>query len=851
MAFLIKRLLAGLVKKDPARNRDRKPVLERIVFPAKPGLGVGAKPPVRIFVGTEAAQFRAERVFVWSIAKVRDPARRYEIYLLKDLPGFDRRWWLTGFTAYRFAVPELAEGTGRAIYNDADQIYLADPAELFDTAMQGHGLRSIHPRDTSVMLIDCARMVRVWTLAGARSLRRKRLEAKALAVSGLWGELDAAWNARDGEYVPGQSRLVHFTTLQTQPWLPFPEDYVYWPNPIGALWLELERAAEQAGYQLFDASAPSAGYRDLQPRFRSLKALAADPPSAVVDAESSDLPAVHCLLQRSNVRTVLEFGFISGLTGLAGEPAQQADWVVQCSVPGESPWDGGAARCFDAVLCRRALEYFPDEDLPWLVEKLFTLSDRVLYAQVDDSAPLKRLPDGSTLERPPRSPARWFSCFEQASRRHPGVLWRLVLNTRGAAGRRMEEIRVGGRPVDGAPRVWVLAHSKPGHTTQAIGLAEALAWPYEIKRLQTLPMALLTRWLLQKLGLPAWLGRSRSDELRPPWPDVVLAAGWFPTRVARWLRCENPAMRLVLLGRKNGPAGSSDLLVGCVHFGLPLAANRIETLLPMHSVSAERIRGEVERRPALFGGLPRPRVVALVGGDSKHSRLDTKDAYRLGKDLQAFARQAGGSAIAITSRRTGARAAAALNLGIGAAGYVHEWRKEEPDNPYFAYLGAADVLVVTGDSESMLAEAAATDKPLYIYPLAARNRLWDRFSRWVAHQARVQPRNKRGSVRPQRGLQYLCARLIDRAWVLPPRDTAALYQAMIDQGGAQMFGAPLDLQSRTPFQESAELAARVRNFLGFHDHTAERTARRLTDKPAPVRPANWDYAVEGQAEPAS
>lgn len=848
MALLIKRLLAGLTKQDPARDRNRKPALECVVLPARQDAHGSGKPAVRIFVGTEAAQFRAERVFVWSIARVRDPARRYEIYLLKDLPGFDRRWWLTGFTAYRFAIPELAGGAGRAIYNDVDQIYLTDPAVLFDTAMQGHGYLSIHRRDTSVMLIDCARMAGIWTLAGARRLRRRQLEAKALAIPGLWGQLDCAWNARDGEYAPGRSRLVHFTMLQTQPWLPFPEDYVYWRNPVGAVWSELERAADQAGYQLFDAATPSAGYRALQQRFRRLSRAAAESPPAVASTELADLAAIERLLQQSNARTVLEFGFAAGLTALAdGREQRASDYTVQRSEPGQPPWEEKAERCFDAVLCRRALEYFPDEDLPWLVEKLFALTERVLHAQVDDSAALKRLPDGSVLEIPARRAERWFACFEQASRRHPRVHWRLLLSTRNAAGRRVQEARVGGRLMGGAPRVWVLAHRKPGHTAQAVGLAEAIAWPYEIKRLPAVPWALLARRLRQKLALPARPGQSGGGELRPPWPDVVIAAGWLPTRVARWLHDENPAMRLVLLGRKNGPAGAADLLVSCAHFGLPLAANRIETLLPVHPVSAERLQSELERRPGLFDGFARPRVVALVGGDSKHSRLDTRGAQRLGKELQAFAQEAGGSALAITSRRTGARVAAALKTGIGGAEYVHEWRREEPDNPYFAYLGAADVLVVTGDSESMLAEAAATGKPLYIYPIAERIRLWDRFSRWVARQAQAEIRNKRGSVRPQRGLQYLCARLIDRAWVLPPRDTAALYQAMIERGFARMFGAPLDLQPRIPLCESVELAVRVRDFLGFHDHAP----RRPSAVPQPARPTDPAGAAEQRAGSAS
>ena len=85
---------------------------ERIVLDAEPGSAPSGKPPVRIYVGSEPGQHRAERVFVWSIACVRDRSRRYEIHLMKDLAGFDRTRWLTGFTNYRFMIPHFAGGTG-------------------------------------------------------------------------------------------------------------------------------------------------------------------------------------------------------------------------------------------------------------------------------------------------------------------------------------------------------------------------------------------------------------------------------------------------------------------------------------------------------------------------------------------------------------------------------------------------------------------------------------------------------------------------------------------------------------------------------------------------------------------
>src|SRR5215471_15950892 len=117
----------------PARASRTKP--EIVLLGVARGVTPSGKPPVRIFLGTEPAQYRAERIFIWSVEQARDSARVYEIHLMKDLVGFNRWWWTTGFTNYRLAIPYLAGGRGRAIYNDVDQIYLADPGELFDTEM--------------------------------------------------------------------------------------------------------------------------------------------------------------------------------------------------------------------------------------------------------------------------------------------------------------------------------------------------------------------------------------------------------------------------------------------------------------------------------------------------------------------------------------------------------------------------------------------------------------------------------------------------------------------------------------------------------------------------------------------
>ena len=236
---------------------------ECVVLGVREGMSPSPKPPVRIFLGTELAQYHAERVFFWSVEQVRDPGRIYEIYLMKELVGFDRRGWLTGFTNYRFAIPHFTGGSGKAIYNDVDQVYLGDPGELFDSDLGEYGFFALSDQDTAVMLIDCARMASVWTLAAAQHQRRSFMEAKARTISGLYGRLDPVWHARDAEYIPNYSKLLHYTAIHMQPWQPIPHRYAYQRNPAGQVWFDLERAADAAAYQVFTSAHPSQQYKML------------------------------------------------------------------------------------------------------------------------------------------------------------------------------------------------------------------------------------------------------------------------------------------------------------------------------------------------------------------------------------------------------------------------------------------------------------------------------------------------------------------------------------------------------------------------------------------------------------
>lgn len=721
---------------------------ERVVLSAR--AGAKARPTVRIFLATEPAQHRAERVFVWSIEQVRDPSRCYEIHIMKGLEGFDDRRWTTGFTNYRFAIPHFCAGAGRAIYNDVDQIYLADPAELFDLDLDGHGFLAVAQDDPSVMLIDCARMAEVWTLERAQHEHKSRLIARALARPNLYGTLAGEWNARDSELPEGTEKCLHYTTLHMQPWRPSPERFAYHPNPRGELWHALERSADAAGFQVFTREKPSHAY-----------------------AEWFD----H---QPAGVRT----------------PASNEGGAEPYLPP---PPGGAAPMLCDARMAGAVLNSVPGHDLPWILEDLFASAQRRVLID---------LPwDG---ER--RSAEAWDRRLVMAGRRWPKIAWRLVLR---APDGRLVEREGGARSRETPPRVWVLTDDRPGNATQSLGLADATGLPYERK---TLVMRATSRLHNRILGASrAGIHPMRSSPLEPPWPDLVIAAGRRTAPVARWIRAQTHGRtKLVLLGRKGGDdADLFDLVFAPAYCRLPAHPRRIEIQAPFHRITPERLQAERERFAGAFGELTSPRIALLVGGDSGQYALDPPTAARIGAQVSEMARRAGGTLLVSTSRRLSARSADALGKAVTEAAVVHAWRPDDPENPYLGLLAWADALVITADSESMLAEACSLGKPVYIARLPVRRSFpgISLFREWVWRRGRAKPLGHRGTPRPQRGLARTCARLIERGIVRPTRDLEHLHAMLIDRGVARYLGDDTPF-SPAPLADREAAAAEVRKLMG-------------------------------------
>jgi len=355
---------------------------------------------------TEDAQLRAERIFVYSIERVRDPGRVYEVHLMKNLAGFTTRNWRTKFTNYRFAIPDFAGRQGRAIYNDVDEIYLVDPPSCSTGRWARHGYLAVSPMDTSVMLIDCSRMAQWWNRERAQSLTKAELLAGAAAEPGLWGALEGEWNARDMEYAEGRSKCVHFTALHTQPWQPTPEQYSYHHHPLAHVWNRIERAADAQMYQVFGPERPSLDFVQAAETARGC------PPDTHVLLTTSAKQWLSMLPPASVLRCSFGTPTPDPLDPVAAATCDH-DYAAAPRLPEHD---------FDAVVAVELLEHLPIHDVPWTLDAIFARANKGVLASVV-------CPAGATGSAP-RSPDWWRSQMAGAARRKAGPAWRLSCTAR-------------------------------------------------------------------------------------------------------------------------------------------------------------------------------------------------------------------------------------------------------------------------------------------------------------------------------------------------------------------------------------------------------------------------------------
>ena len=247
-------------------------------------------------------------------------------------------------------------------------------------------------------------------------------------------------------------------------------------------------------------------------------------------------------------------------------------------------------------------------------------------------------------------------------------------------------------------KVWALTSGEAGVVGQAVGLAEAIGWPFETRTVR-----LRAPWSV----LPGHLGpmvlRSLREPLGPPWPDLLITGGRRTVALSIAIRrASRKRTFTVHVQNPQVPIRFFDLVVPPRHDGI-----RGENVLPtrgaLHRITPGKLRSAASMWRERLGS---PTVAVLLGGSSRTHRFTSSHATALADSLTRI----DGSIVITPSRRTSPDIVAMLRRRLPEAWF---W-DGTGDNPYLGMLALAEHLVVTEDSVSMVSEAAATGKPVYV-----------------------------------------------------------------------------------------------------------------------------------------
>jgi mitochondrial fission protein ELM1 len=270
--------------------------------------------------------------------------------------------------------------------------------------------------------------------------------------------------------------------------------------------------------------------------------------------------------------------------------------------------------------------------------------------------------------------------------------------------------------------VWVLTDGRPGHVSQTLGLAEALA-PHPL--VKVIGLRAPYRQASPFLG---WAGgralTAESARIEPPWPKLVVTSGRSAIPIALAIkRSSDGATRVVNVQDPGYFRSRFDLIVVPEHDELT-GPNIMTTLGALGRITPGRLADAAAKFGPALNHLPGPRVAVLIGGANAVFRTPPTVAERIARDLAGIA--ASGAGLMVTfSRRTGAEIEAAVRAALtGTPSVIWDGTG---DNPYFAYLALADHVVATEDSASMVSEAATTGKPISILKLEGGSPKFSRF----------------------------------------------------------------------------------------------------------------------------
>lgn len=190
----------------------------------------------------------------------------------------------------------------------------------------------------------------------------------------------------------------------------------------------------------YSRSNPSGRYLELQSLYRLMhqqgEQFLGVPPERTFPGLSLKTQAarIRDLIARTGAQIILDYGCGKGEQYQPCQISDGADrWPtvidywdigeVVCYDPCYEPYSKLPVGKFDGVISTDVLEHCPEEDVPWIIDEIFSYAVRFVFANVACFPARKRLPNGENAHCTIKPVEWWNDVVCAISCRHPGVVW--------------------------------------------------------------------------------------------------------------------------------------------------------------------------------------------------------------------------------------------------------------------------------------------------------------------------------------------------------------------------------------------------------------------------------------------
>ena len=317
---------------------------------------------------------------------------------------------------------------------------------------------------------------------------------------------------------------------------------------------------------------------------------------------------------------------------------------------------------------------------------------------------------------------------------------------------------------------FVISDGRRGIENQALGLAEAAGrlQPLDIIRhtIENGPAFKAASPTLQF----AMKSKPADYGLKGPPPHIAIGCGRQAIAPLLALKKHSPDIFTIYIQDPRMDTDRFDLVIAPEHDNL--TGRNIEPMIgsPNRLTETELI-GQMLSFADRLAELPMPRAAILIGGTSKTHKLGKAEHAAHIKAAQDLI-QKGYSLLITTSRRTPDWALKDYQSLDSDHDNVWAYSGKGP-NPYFAFLGGADIILVTEDSTNMLTEAASTGKPVFTLPMQGKAGKFQQLYSRLSERCNIRPFNGNQVSEDYEPLEET-QRIAQRLWAHYEARTAAI-----------------------------------------------------------------------------